>query len=376
VRDTLAIIAIASGCSVAVGVVGLIVIRLLRQRSVRQAFVAVAIITVLAFVAGLLGTAQAMFLSNHDFYVTTVVIVSAGLVSLGIALMLAGQVVRGSQALAAGARTLGDDGHYVPPPAPATAELAALSKELEEASRKLAEARERERALETSRRELVAWVSHDLRSPLAGLRAMAEALEDGVAPDPGRFHRQIRVEVDRLARMVDDLFELSRIHAGALQLTLEEVSLSDLVSDALAAASPLAEAKGVLLSGHASAVPHGVRADAGELVRALSNLVGNAIRHTPSSGSVVVEAGTRDGQAILAVTDACGGIPDADLPRVFDVAWRGTDARTPGTDTGAGLGLAIVRGVAEAHHGSVSVRNVGAGCRFELAIPVTAGHPG
>lgn len=370
-RDILAIFAIAAGCSAVVGILGWLAIRVLRRTSVRQAFVAVAVVAVLAFVAGLLGTAQAMFLSNHDFYVTIVVTVAAGVASLVLALLLAGQVVRGSEALAAGARTLGADGHYVPPPAPATAELAALSKELEAASQKLAEARERERALESSRRELVAWVSHDLRSPLAGLRAMAEALEDGVAPDPARFHRQIRVEVDRLARMVDDLFELSRIHAGALQLTLEEVSLSDLVSDALAAATPLAEAKGVRLTGQAAAVPQGVRADARELVRALSNLVGNAIRHTPSSGAVVVEAGERDGQAFLAVTDACGGIPEADLPRVFDVAWRGTDARTPGEDTGAGLGLAIVRGVAEAHHGSVTVRNVGAGCRFELAIPVS-----
>ena len=100
------------------------------------------------------------------------------------------------------------------PTAPPTAELAELGRELAATSAKLAESRERERALEASRRELVAWISHDLRTPLAGLRAMAEALEDGVAADPGRYHRQIRTEVDRLNGMVGDLFELSRIHAG------------------------------------------------------------------------------------------------------------------------------------------------------------------
>ena len=113
-----------------------------------------------------------------------------------------------------------------------------------------AEIRERERLLEAGRRDLVAWVSHDLRSPLAGLRAMAESLEDGVADDPARYHRQIRVEVDRLSSLVDDLFELSRIQAGALRLSLEQVSLGDVVSDALAGASR-SPRRGVELTGTA-----------------------------------------------------------------------------------------------------------------------------
>src|SRR5690606_10833027 len=148
-----------------------------------------------------------------------------------------------------------------------------------------------ERALERSRRDLVAWVSHDLRTPLAGLRAMAEALEDGVAEDPGRYHKQMRVEVDRLTRMVDDLFELSRIHADALQLSFSQVSLPDLVSDTLAGADALAKAKGIKLFGRAGNVPAWVRADQRELSRVMSNLVANAIQHTPDDGTVVVEAG-------------------------------------------------------------------------------------
>src|SRR5207253_6633093 len=119
-----------------------------------------------------------------------------------------------------------------------TAELDGLRRELTTTADRLAESRERERALERSRRELVAWVSHDLRTPLAGLRAMAEALEDGVATDPARYHHRIRVEADRLAALVDDLFELSRIQAGALRLTLERVPVADVVSDALASAQP------------------------------------------------------------------------------------------------------------------------------------------
>ena len=103
-------------------------------------------------------------------------------------------------------------------------------------AQKLAESRDRELALEQSRRELVSWVSHDLRTPLAGLRAMTEALEDGLADDPGRYHAQMRAEVDRMVRMVDDLFELSRIHAGVLRLSPQPVALGDVVSEALAGA--------------------------------------------------------------------------------------------------------------------------------------------
>jgi len=118
-----------------------------------------------------------------------------------------------------------------------------------------------------------------------------------------------------------------------------------------------------------------VSSDERELHRALGNLVVNAIRHTPADGVVAVVASTAGDQLLLSVTDGCGGIPAADLPHVFDVAWRGTASRTPasdGRDAGAGLGLAIVRGIVEAHHGSVAVRNVDGGCTFEVRLPPLA----
>jgi signal transduction histidine kinase len=226
--------------------------------------------------------------------------------------------------------------------------------------------------MERSRRELVAWVSHDLRTPLAGLRAMAEALEDNVAEDPEIYHTRIRQSVDRLTGMVDDLFELSRIHAGALRLSLEHIPLADLVDEAVVGADPLARARGVRLSADVR-TGRSVCVDVNEVSRALTNLVANAIRHTPSDGAVRVEATERDGRAVLAVVDACGGIPDDDLDRVFEVAWRGTAARTPEPLAGAGLGLAIVRGIVEAHSGEVDVRNVVGGCRFEVRLPVPVG---
>jgi signal transduction histidine kinase len=368
VNATLQVVLIAAVSAVAVGGLGAGALWLVRTRSLRLSLAVICLTTVLAMIGATLATAEAMFLSAHDFGVVVVVSLVAGAVALGVSLLLARQLVAGSRALRDAARALGD-GEPLVVAQPPTAELAALSRELAATSARLAESRERERALEASRRNLVAWVSHDLRTPLAGLRAMAEALEDGVAEDPSRYHKQIRMEVDRLAGMVDDLFQLARIQAGSLQLSLERVSLADLVSDSLAGVDALARARGVQLTGSADGeVP--VRADGQELARVITNLVVNAIRHTPPDGHVAIRAQVNEGRAVLAVTDECGGIPEDDLPRVFDVAWRGTDARTPGPEGGAGLGLAIVRGIAEAHHGDISVANTGRGCRFQVSLPL------
>jgi signal transduction histidine kinase len=247
------------------------------------------------------------------------------------------------------------------------AELAALSRELEATAVKLRQSRERERQIDRSRRQLVAWVSHDLRTPLAGLRAMAESLEDGIATDTGRYHRQIRAEVTKLSTMVDDLFELSRIESGTLSLAPDRIAVRDLVSDAMAGLEAVARSRDVWLSGEAD--DSMLEADPRELSRVLSNLLTNAIRYTPAGGHVRIEAAASDDGVLLTVADGCGGIPEADLASVFEPAWRGTQARTPGTDAGTGLGLAIVRGIVAAHHGQVSVVNTARGCRFEVRLP-------
>jgi signal transduction histidine kinase len=366
---------IAAGCTMTVGLMGMGVIRLLRRASLRLLFQVSGAVLVLAIMAGTLGTAEAMFLSPHDLRVVVMVCVVAAVVAIGFGGLLGRQVEASSLALRQAARSLGDeDGGYRSPAGPMTAELAALSRELAVTGEKLKASRERERALEQSRRQLVAWVSHDLRMPLAGLRAMAEALEDGIAAEPDRYHRQIRTEVGRLASLVDDLFELSRIQSGTLGLSSGQVALEELVSDALASTEALARAHGVRLTGEAGGQLI-VRADPRELSRALSNLLINAIRHTPAEGSVHVVAVPEPDGALLAVADGCGGIPDADLASVFDLAWRGTrpgHPGHPGPDGGAGFGLAIVRSIVEAHEGRVSVVNTQGGCRFEVRLPALA----
>jgi signal transduction histidine kinase len=332
--DLLITLSIALGSSLVVAGVGLLVLfGVLRGRSVTAHIVVLLLMTVLAVLAGIVSAAMGMFISDHDLHALVVVVTVAGAVSLAAGLWAGQRLAR--------------------------------------ASMWQAEARERERQAEAGRRELVAWVSHDLRTPLAGLRAMAEALEDGVVDDPetvAEYHHRIRTETDRMSELVDDLFELSRINAGALRLTTAAVSLGDVVSDAVESAAPLAAVAGVKLVAGAGDWAT-VAGSEPELARIVGNLLRNAIRYTPSDGTITVTGGRESSGGWLAVSDSCGGIPESDLPRVFDVAFRGAPARTPEKEVNGGLGLAIVRGLVEAHHGRVSVANVGGGCRFEVHLP-------
>ncbi|MEO3822782.1 HAMP domain-containing sensor histidine kinase [Actinomadura sp. B10D3] len=366
-EDLLWVIFYAALAALVVAGLALGVLYALRGRSVATQLIVVGAATVLATISGILVISFMMLLNDHDRSVVLAVVTSAGLVAMAVSVLLGRRLVAANRVLVEAVRA----DRFRRPAARLPAELAELSRELEAAYDRLAAAHEREQALEASRRELVAWVSHDLRTPLAGLRAMAEALEDEVVADQrtiNRYHGRIRVEVERLSEMVDDLFELSRIHAGALRLSRSRVGLADLVAEAVAGAEALARAKGVRLHGDVrEGLP--VQVDAGELGRALRNLVVNAIRHTPSDGAVEILGEVRGGEARVTVADACGGIPEDDLPRVFDVAFRGEAARTPGG--GAGLGLAIARGIVEAHAGEIGVANEGLGCRFEVRLPLT-----
>ena len=375
---TVALIALAALAA------GVVAVRVLAARSVATLMTVIAAVTVVATLAGVVVIALKMFISRGDLDVVLAVVLIAGIAGFGVSVIVGRRVSTASRLLLAAVREVGGGGRYRPPGQVLPAELEGLSRELERAQDRLAEARDRERALEASRRELVAWVSHDLRTPLAGLRAMAEALEDQVVTDQQtmrRYHSQIRGETDRLTLMIDDLFELSRIHAGALRLSRSRVGLVDLIGEVLASAEPLAKANGVLLRGSAAdGLP--VYVDTAEVGRALCNLVINAIRHTPSDHSVEVVGDCESGMAMVSVSDSCGGIPADQLPRIFDVAFRGETARTPGPGEGAGLGLSIARGIVEAHAGQIAVRNAGPGCQFVIRLPLASaqtvadGQPG
>ena len=370
-KDAWTLTAIAGGSSAFVGSIGALVLQRTRYRGIAFQLVVVTATAVTAIGTGAAVAARQMFISTHDLSALFVVLTAALGIALAIAMWLARNVVREVRTLE---RIATDAGNGAPAARamPQTRELAAVARRLDQTLTELTEANERERALDRSRRELVAWVSHDLRTPLAGIRALAEALEDGVASDPdtiSRYHRTIRAEVDRLSGLVDDLFELSRINSGTLRLQLEKVSLNELVSDAVAGAVGLARAKGVRLEGRTEPTGAEIEMSPQEMARVFRNLLENAIRHTPSDGSVVVDTTVEDRHACVRVVDECGGIPDDDIGRVFDLAFRGEAARTNADDAGAGLGLAIARGIVEAHQGEIAVENGPRGCRFTVRLP-------
>lgn len=378
-HDLAFILGLTTVCCLLIGLLGLLAVQFLGRRALRLTVVFASLVPVFAVAVSVLVNVKAMFLSRHDSFVILVALGWASVIAAGLTVAVGNSVSAGAHAVRAGLQRLGaadepltdTERASIEPAERAPAELASLAAEMDVIRERLVASRLRERALEQSRRELVAFMSHDLRTPLAGLRALAEGLEDGVVDDVPAAMTRIRSTVDRLTLLVDDLFQLSRV-TGGTQRPRRLVSLAEVAMDVATEAGDHAGARDVQveveLPGAEDRLP--VLGDADELVRALTNLVANAVRHTENGGIVrVIGSRATDGRARVAVLDGCGGIPEPDLEHVFETGWRGSPARTP-DDGGAGLGLAIARGVVESHAGDISVRNVNGGCSFELSLPI------
>ncbi|MFI5720585.1 sensor histidine kinase [Nocardia sp. NPDC051750] len=339
-ENLLEIVGFTLVCSLPVVIAGALALRALRDRSLTASMAVLVLIPTLATLAGITGVSGLMF--TAEFRRTSLVLLLVAAVTVPAAILLGRDQAR---------KTVWEK-----------------------------EIREQERAAEQSRRELVAWVSHDLRTPLAGIRAMTEALIDGVVADPSdiaRYAGQIERETRRLSRMVDDLFEMSKISAGALHLDLEPLDLRELIDEIYAAHRATADRAGIGFTAEQPPAPLPVEADDHALGRVLANLVSNAIAHTPPGGKVVITAGRDNGDIWTRVDDSGPGIAETDLPRIFEVAYRGTAARSPvadnGVPMGSGMGLAIAAGLVQAHRGAITAANQEIGCRFEIRLPADAG---
>lgn len=380
----MSIVLVTAAVCVATGLLGALALNLVRARSLVVSITVAAVIPLLAVTASVVLNVQLMFISPHDSTAVSVALACATVIGVALSFLLGRRVVRGSRRLTTALRDLGSDPRPETgsPTVPGGArhgepgEIAALAAELEGARDRLAAAQRRARALEDSRRELVAFLSHDLRTPLAGLRALTEGLEDDVLPDRPAALRQMRQSLDRMTGLVGDLFELSRLHSSTTTAPGQRsmVSLLELAHDVTGELDAHARRRGVHLDLDVGAGEDrlAVRGNADELARALTNLVGNAIRHTTPGGAVEVSVRRApDGRIAVGVRDGCGGIARPYLDRVFDVGWRATPERGT-SDAGAGLGLAIAKGVVEAHAGSIAVENVPGGCRFGFLLPALA----
>ncbi|MDI3194992.1 HAMP domain-containing sensor histidine kinase [Pseudarthrobacter sp. AL07] len=370
--DLFIIVTVVLSWALAIGAVTVVLQRLLGRTSIVVQILLVVLATIAILVAGMVSAFNAMFISEADLQVMWFILAIASVVATVVAVLLGVGLARNTNRLAGDAARIGR-GEPVAPQRKMTSELSALAAELAATSHKLEESRQREQAVEAARRELVAWVSHDLRTPLASMRAMAEALEDGIAEDVSGYHQRIIGQTDQMAVLVNDLLELSKIQAGTLVLDHRPLDLYDVVSDAIADLAPVAAGRAIAINGDAVA-PTLVAADGASLSRAIRNVVLNGILYSARGSTVSIAVNSAAGEAVVEVRDGCGGIPAEDLPRMLTAGWQKDAGRTKSRYSGAGVGLSIVHGIVQAHGGTLEVANVGGGCRFRLRIP--AGQEG
>ena len=371
--DLQLIVLSTAACAGATALVAVTVLLLWRRASIVSRFAVVVVAAVVAIVTSTVVIAAEMYFSSHDLTVLLWVTGVSAVMSL-VAAWIAGFAVRRSiRRLQDSARRVGA-GEVIEARAGGGSELAGVSAQLADASARLAAARAELEELDAARRTFFAWISHDLRTPLAGVRALAEALDDGVAVDVPDYIRRIRQQADGMSHLVDDLFELSRLQSGVLRPRTEPVELGDLVSDAVADVSAQAAARGIGV-GHGELCAARVEADPHLMNRVVVNLLINAIRFAPDGSEVTVSARRTCAGVELVVSDQGPGVPPEHLGRMFEVGWRGDPARTPGRSAtaGAGLGLAIVRAIAEAHGGRVRAAHTPRGFDVVFALPAAAG---
>lgn len=383
-QDLTRFLLISGAASVALGAVSFRLGVGMRLPSLWVAIAVVYLVGAAVVAVNVLYTALLMFVSPHDLGLLTVLLLFSALISLFFAVFLSQSIVSRLRSLLFVAMRVSDGDFTVRSDDRSHDEIGRLSSELNAMVAQLQRSAAERDKLEASRRALIAAVSHDLRTPLASIRAMVEALNDGVVNDPGtvsRYLYTIQNESLNLTSLIDDLFELSQIDAGALKLHIEPASVADLLSDALASMTPPAEKKGIRLISSVEGDVARVPLDAQRMQRVLYNLIQNAISYTPAGGAIAVTLLGKLDTVELTVADSGEGIASNDLPYVFDRFYRGERSRTRGNSdpsglpgSGAGLGLAIARGIVEAHGGAISAQSEpGAGATFTVSLPRSAG---
>jgi signal transduction histidine kinase len=317
-------------------------------------------------------TATLMFLNQHDLRLATVLLVFAGGIAMVFGYFLSSAITDRLKAIKQVAEQVQRGNLDARVDVHGHDELASLGATFNQTTARLQEAAHKQQELENLRRDLIAWAGHDLQTPLASVRAIVEALADGVVDDPDTTQRYLRTaqrDVQNLSLLIDDLFQMAQLDAGGLTLDREMASLSDLISDTLESFSELANRGQVVLSGEVASEVDPVFMDVQRIGRVLNNLIGNALRHTPPRGIIKVQASRNPKGVLVEVRDSGEGILDSDIPYVFERFYRGEKSRSRSTG-GAGLGLAISRGIVEAHGGQIGVESSpGEGACFHFILP-------
>jgi signal transduction histidine kinase len=341
-----------------------------RFGSLRRQFALSAGVAVGVILISVLAASQLMFVSEHDALLISAIVLAAGLVALRAGDLVAGGVARDVASTSAALEAVGRGERELRLGSTGRDEIGELGRAVDSMAERLAEGERAREGAERSRRELVAAVSHDLRTPIAALRLLVEAVEDDVV-DGATRHRYLatmRTHIDSLGAMIDDLFELSRIEAGQIEWSMRRVELPLLLDETVAAMRPEARARQVEVRSELEDVRLSAQADPEKIQRVMFNLLRNAIRHTPADGSVTVRAEARADAVLIEVADTGDGIaPDA-LERVFEPFYRGPREAARNSE-GAGLGLAICRAIVETHGGRIWIAPSTQGTRVRFSLP-------
>jgi signal transduction histidine kinase len=319
-------------------------------------------------------SAELMFASEHDLLLATVLLVFAGGIAMILGYFLSSTVTERINLLKGAAEKLAQGDLQTRVPLNGRDELAALSTTFNQMAEQLQTADRKQRELESLRRDLIAWASHDLQTPLTSIRAILEALADGVVDEPEMVRRYLSTaqrDVMSLSALIDDLFQMSQLDAGGFPLHRAQASLSDLISDTLESFSQLAKQQGIKLEGQVEPDVDPISMDTQAIGRVFNNLISNALRHTPGGGEVRVQARRTGSGVEVTVSDTGEGIRPQDIPHIFERFYRGDASRSRNRGTGgAGLGLAIARSIIRAHGGDISVESeTGKGTQFVFNIP-------
>jgi signal transduction histidine kinase len=317
-------------------------------------------------------TAWLMFLNRHDLLLATVLLLFAGGIALLLGYIMSVSLTERIARLNQAAEQIAQGHLDTRVPDLGRDEVAGLARAFNDMAARLESAAQQQRELDRLRRDLVAWVGHDLRTPLASVRVIVEALADGVVQDRESVERYLQTaqyQIESLSLLLDDLFELAQIDAGGLKLERHPNSLCDLISDTLEAFSALAARQGVRLEGTALPDVDPVPMDVRKVGRVLNNLLDNAVRHTPAGGAVSVSATAEADCVRVEVRDTGQGIESNDLPHIFERFYRGEKSRSRATG-GSGLGLAIASGIVQAHSGHIGVDSApGQGTSVWFTLP-------
>lgn len=316
-------------------------------------------------------SAHLMFASQHDLLLSIVLLIFSGGMAMVLGYFLSSTVTQRIHALKAVAGQLAQGDLQARAHIEGRDEVSDLADSFNRMAEQLQAADQQQREIEHMRADLIAWVSHDLQTPLASIRAILEALSDGMVQDPESIQRYLLTaqrDVRSLSVLIDDLFEMAQRDAGGLPLGCEDSSLADLISDTLESFSELASRQGVTISGHADPGLDPVYMDTMQVGRVLNNLITNALSHTPAGGSIDVSARRVPHGVEVTVSDTGEGIRPEDLPRIFESFYRGERSRSRRTG-GSGLGLAISRGIVRAHGGDITVDSQpGRGSSFTFTL--------